>query len=283
MSPDQALANVPLRTVETSRGRVQYRHAGDAAHATHVLLHGIGSASASWMRQLAAVQGRADLGVLAWEAPGYGQSQALSEAQPQAVDYAQSLWAWLDALNMAGPVRLVGHSLGALMAAAAARLQAHRVQGLVLLAPARGYGDAEPAERERVLQSRLKNLQALGPEGMARQRAAAMLSPNAPAALVEAVRANMAAIHPAGYTQATHMLAQGRLIQDLLRLPQAASGRIWVASGEADGITPPDACDAVAQALGQSRLSLGPVGHACPLEAADAVNALLGLPSGVRA
>lgn len=273
MSPQDALSLAPLLSVETAAGRVQYRRAGTAAAATHVLLHGIGSASASWAGQLQAVTNRRDLCLLAWDAPGYGASTPLAGASPQARDYAECLWAWLDALDMREPVVLVGHSLGALMAASAALLQPQRVRELVLLSPALGYGDAPPAERQHKLQSRLDNLQRLGPQGMAAARAAAMLSPTAPAALVEAVRETMAQIDPAGYTQAAHMLSNGTLLRDLaaVRCP------VRVASGDADTITPPAGCDRAAQVVGRQRLSLGPVGHACALEATSAVNRLLGL------
>ena len=185
---------------------------------------------------------------------------------------------WLDALYVSQAVVLAGHSLGALMAASAARLAPARVSRLVLLAPARGYGDAPDAERARVVQGRLSNLQQLGPQGMAQARGAAMLSPQAPAALQDAVRETMAQIDPAGYAQAVHMLGQGRLAHDL----QSWSGPLLIASGEADTVTTPAACDALVQALpdamATARISLGPVGHACPLEAAGAVNPLLGLP-----
>ena len=50
-----------------------------------------------------------------------------------------------------------------------------------------------------------------------------------------------------------------------------------VASGNADGITTPAACQAVALAGGVAWNDLGSVGHACPLEAPGPVNALLGL------
>ncbi len=273
MNPQDALNHAPLLSVQIAAGRAQYRSAGTAAAATHVLLHGIGSASASWAGQLQAAAGRRELRLLAWEAPGYGDSTPLAGVAPQARDYAERLWAWLDALDMRAPVVLVGHSLGALMAASACLLQPQRVRELVLLSPALGYGDASPAERQQKLQSRLDNLQRLGPQGMAAARAAAMLSPTAPAGLVEAVRENMAQIHPAGYTQAAHMLSGATLLRDLaaVRCP------VRVASGEADTITPPAGCDRAAQAVGQTRISLGPVGHACALEAASAVNRLLGL------
>ncbi len=267
------LSHFPVQTVHTALGAVQYRVAGEAPAVTHVLLHGIGSGSGSWIEQLRAAEGRSDLRVLAWDAPGYGESAPVAPASPCAADYAERLWAWLDALQAHQPVVLVGHSLGCLMAARAALDQPLRVQRLVLLSPARGYGDAPDAERTEKLQSRLGNLQRLGPQGMAAARAAAMLSPAATPEQVELVRTTMAQVRVDGYTQATHLLANGVLLRDLLevRCPLA------VASGEADTITPPAGCSQVAQQAGVAWQSLGPVGHACPLEAPDAVNALLGL------
>ncbi len=260
----------PVQRVDTPLGSIAYRQAGRGA-ITHVLLHGIGSASASWDAQLAWAQHRSDVGVLAWDAPGYGASTPVGPLKPQASDYAARLWAWLDALSCGSPVVLVGHSLGALIAASAAQAQPERVARLLLLSPARGYGDAPAAERERMVSGRLNNLQQLGPQGMAQARAAAMLSPQALPQWVEQVRQNMAAIDPAGYTQAVHLLAAGRLLHDVagLTVPMA------VASGEADTITTPAACDEVAAAARVQRQSLGPVGHACAIEAADAVIALL--------
>lgn len=274
MNPSTILLQHPIRLAEPGGGaRVAYREAGTAAAVTHVLLHGIGSASGSWALQLAAAQTNPSTRVLAWDAPGYGDSTPVAPAAPDASDYAARLWAWLDALGVHTPVTLVGHSLGALMVARAALQQPQRVQRLVLLAPARGYGNAPAAERQQKLGDRLALLEKLGPQGMAQARGAAMLSPTAPAVLVDAVRETMARIHVGGYTQAARLLDQGDLMADLQRV----TCPVRVASGSADTITPPPACQAVARGVGQDRIDLGPVGHACPLEAADAVNALTGL------
>ena len=102
-----------------------------------------------------------------------------------------------------------------------------------------------------------------------------MLSPGAAPALQEAVRETMAQIDPAGYAQAVQMLGLACLAQDL----ENFKNPVLVASGEADTVTPPANCDAVAQDAAAKRISLGPVGHACPLEASEAVNELLGLPA----
>ncbi len=262
--------------IDTPLGAIGYRQAGVLASTRLVLLHGIGSGSASWAAQLAAVKPHQP-GLLAWDAPGYGESDGLNLADaawPTATHYAERLWAWLDALGLTQPLTLVGHSLGALMAARAAVLQPQRVAALVLLAPAQGHARLEPAQRERLLHDRLAALANLGPAGMAQQRGTAMLTPDAPAELVAMVQAVMAQIQPLGYTHAARMLSGGDLLADLaqLRCP------VKVASGSADRITPPAGCQQVAAAAGVAWADLGPVGHACPLQAGPAVNALLGLP-----
>lgn len=278
---DQLFA-LPYENIRVADGAlVQFRRArstdaGDAV--THVLLHGIGSASASWLAQLqqAMTGSQPASHVLAWDAPGYGASTALPMSAPFAADYAARMWAWLDALQVSGPVTLVGHSLGALMAGAATRQQPARVARLVLLAPAGGYASANAELREKKLSDRLANLAALGPAGIARKRASAMLSPEADAQQLAFVEHVMAQIDPAGYTQAARMLAQGDLSADLRQLTCPIS----IASGAADTITPPQGCQALAQDAGASYQSLGPVGHSCAVQAGEQVNRLLGLLQG---
>ena len=252
-------------------GRIAYRCAGDAGahHPPLVLLHGIGSASASWVAQLHGLQPQRR--VLAWDAPGYGQSDVLSQEKPFARDYALRLWDWLDALHVKGPVTLVGHSLGALMAAGAARITPERVSALVLLAPAQGYAGSDAATRDGKLAARLASLRQLGPQGLAQSRGAAMLSSAASPDMLGFIQQVMAGINAAGYTQAAQMLAHGDLLGDLLALKLP----LLVASGSADSITPATGCQTLADAVGAPYVSLGAVGHACALEAADAVNALL--------
>ena len=265
-----ALAAFPLHHADTPLGRLAYRCAGTGAPL--VLLHGIGSGSASWLRQLQGLSDRCT--VLAWDAPGYGESSPLPQASPTASDYAVHLWAWLDAIGV-DRIHLVGHSLGALMAGAAARLAPARVVRLTLLAPAGGYGKADAAVRESKLRDRLANLESLGPAGMAEKRGAAMLSPRASPEQVTFIKSVMAQVDPAGYAQAARMLCNGDLAGDLDVILGASHCPIVVASGSLDGVTPPAACAAVATAPRTVLHDLGPAGHACPLEAADAVNHLL--------
>jgi pimeloyl-ACP methyl ester carboxylesterase len=272
----ERLLHFAMQSVDTPVGRVQYRQAGHIhAPRTLVLLHGIGSGSANWLAQFeAAASAPDDACVLAWEAPGYGESDPVAPAQPRACDYAHHLWAWLDALHIMQPITLVGHSLGALMAASAATAHPTRVEQLWVLSPAQGYG-ASPAEvRQQKRDDRLHNLATLGPAGMAAKRGRAMLSTHASEAQIAFIQHVMAQVHVDGYTQATHLLAQGDLLADLKQW----TGPLTVASGRADTITPMANCQAVAQACDVVWHDLGDVGHACALEAAPVVNALLQLP-----
>lgn len=271
------LSHFALQGVDTSVGHVQYREAGHVnAPRTCVLLHGIGSGSASWLAQLeAAASAPHEVHVLAWEAPGYGDSLAVQPEHPRAIDYAHHLWAWLDSLHITQPITLVGHSLGALMAASAALSNPTRVQQLSVLAPAQGYGKSDPEIRDQKRNDRLNKLSTLGPAGMAAQRGKAMLSHRATEAQIAFIQHIMAQVHVRGYTQATHLLAEGDLLTDLTQW----SGPLIVASGRADTITPMANCQAVAKACHVNWHDLGDVGHACALEGASAVNALLQLPS----
>ena len=258
------------QSVLTPDGQITYRQAG-AQRITHVLLHGIGSASGSWLMQLEAAEKDAQVGVLAWDAPGYSASTPVRPAQPDASDYATRLWDWLDALGSTQPVTLVGHSLGALMAARAAVQRPARVASLVLLAPAQGYARASPDDRHKKLNDRLSQLEKLGPQGLGQQRGAGMVSPHATPEMRAYVQRMMSQVNVPGYTQAAHLLAGGDLLADLALM----ACPIAVASGQLDSATPVAACQSVATAAHTSWVDLGPVGHACALEASARVNTLL--------
>ena len=297
----ERLQSFPLREFTLSTGRVAWREAGRRVGSvrpiTHVLLHGIGSNSANWLAQLEAASSNPNVYVVACDAPGYGRSDALPMPNPTAADYAERLLAWLDVLaaqdddahglcrdntrpSTIFPITLVGHSLGCLMAASAARQMPERIKQLILLSPAQGYARARASERDKKLQDRLDGLARLGPVGLAQSRGAAMLSPSAGADQVAFVQAAMAQINRAGYAQAARMLAGGDLLSDLSQFCSgavASAHLVSVASGSADTITPPAGCQQVAAHINAPYTSLGAVGHACAVEAPDQVTRLIGL------
>lgn len=202
------------KQAQTGSFQLSWLEAGEAPE-TLVLLHGIGSNAQSWARQLAYFS--AHYRVVAWDAPGYGNSAGLATKDTSPTAYAQALKALFTALAVQRAV-LVGHSLGAIIAARFACLWPEAVEALVLSAPASGYGwhpgDVLPAG----LQQRLDDITRLGPEGMAKARAARTLTPVANEDIIAKAQEAMASVSVKGYQDAVHLLAQGTLKADLLKL-----------------------------------------------------------------
>jgi pimeloyl-ACP methyl ester carboxylesterase len=265
------LEQLPLHEAVTSRGRITYRcHGLMQAAEPVVLLHGIGSGAASWAHQLQTIGMMHP--VYAWDAPGYGGSTPLEAEEPAAEDYAEALIGWLDKLGIVRCM-LIGHSLGAIMASAFAGRQPKRVAGLMLISPAGGYAKADPEVRIEKRDSRLRMLEELGPQGLADQRSANLLSPDADEHAREWVRWNMARILPTGYRQATHLLANADLVDEL----RSYAGPLSVAVGSRDAVTTPSACEQLAARLQQQYQGsvdyhvFDGLGHACYIEAPDTV------------
>ncbi|MDB5785073.1 alpha/beta fold hydrolase [Caballeronia mineralivorans] len=265
-----ALVRFPEQRIDTAQRTIGYRKAGDRHPRTVsiVMLHGIGSGAASWVRQMETLGDAYQ--VLAWDAPGYGKSSHVEAVSPVASDYADALSDWLDALGIERCV-LVGHSLGAIIAGSFASKQAARVEGLLLLSPAGGYGAAPAHVREEKRDARLAMLVELGSQGLAEKRSANMVSADAGEDAREWVRWNMARIDPAGYAQATHLLANADLASDLTHF----KGRVEVAVGAEDTITPPAACEQIAKAANVSLQVIPGAGHAGYIEAPVRYSALI--------
>jgi len=268
------VARFPARQVELASQRVlSYREACETSDALPlVLLHGIGSGAASWVQQFEALG--ASRRVLAWDAPGYGESTPVVAASPTATDYANVLYEWLEKLGIERCV-LVGHSLGAIIAGSFAAMHPQRVAGLLLLSPAGGYGAASAEVRETKRDQRLAMLNELGPQGLAEKRSANMLSAHASDEARAWVRWNMSRVIPHGYAQATHLLANADLASDLARLKGRYNGRLHIAVGADDTITTPAACERLALAADTQLQVVPRAGHAGYIEASAAYTAII--------
>ena len=254
----QLALHFPQRLLELAGARQAFRECGSGP--AIVLLHGIGSGSASWLA-VAQELGR-NARVIAWDAPGYGDSTPLRALAPDASDYAERLLQMLVALGIQRCV-LVGHSLGAITAVAfASGVQQQRISRLVLISPAQGYGHpARAVQRQQVRDKRLQALEQLGIEQMAEQRSAHMLSPAASPQAQAWVQWNMARLNPEGYRQAIELLCGDDLLRHApLTMP------CEVHCGDADGITVPESCETLAKALGGTFELINDAGHASPIE-----------------
>ena len=188
-----------------------------------VLLHGIGSNSRSWNRQLEILS--RDFNVIAWDAPGYGRSSD-PDGRPSIVYYARQLAGLLDELRL-DRIHLLGHSFGGVVAQEFYRAYSDRVDRLILADTTfRGSRDK--------LEERLTMIRTMTPAEMAAQRAPQLLSPNSPPELFEEAIAIMSEVRRAGYEFAAIALAQADT-REVLRNLRVPTLLIW---GVEDAITP---------------------------------------------
>ncbi|MCH8529529.1 MAG: alpha/beta hydrolase [Saccharospirillum sp.] len=228
-----------------------------------VLLHGISSCAASWSALADQLSGYR---LLAWDAPGYGESSPLLAQQPNAGDYADRLEAWLAELNVERCV-LVGHSLGALMASAYQARYPQRLRGLVLADPAQGYRHDTEQVREQVFHSRWPLLVKLGAEAFADERAPRLLKANPSESALAQVKAAMRQLHVDGFRQANWMLANDDLVD---WWQQGGQIPAEVVCGNEDAITPPESVQSLARRLQLRYHELPGAGHASYLDAPEA-------------
>lgn len=263
----------PVNATSRHMGEITERRAGGIVYLerpgpgpTLICLHGIGSNARSFVPLLETLPKTYRL--LAWNAPGYSGSDALQELWPFAEDYAQAVASWLDAIG-AGPVMVLGHSLGTLVATAFARAEPGRVQRLVLAAAAQGYGVPRGSALPARAAERIDDLRRLGPAAFAAARAPNLVhAPDQNPDVVRAVADAMAGVDPDGYAQAVHMLASGDLSSELARVAVTPAFIL----GSHDTVTPAAQTDRAAAAWAAAhghtpeRIVIEKAGHAVYLQ-----------------
>jgi pimeloyl-ACP methyl ester carboxylesterase len=258
-----------MTLVQAGSSAFTYQESGEGAPL--VLLHGIGSAARAFDDQMAGLSDR--FRVVAWDAPGYGGSTCLAPEAPTASDYARALAAFLDDLAIPA-CHLVGHSLGALMAASFAVQHPARILSLTLASVAAGQARLPAAEREKALAQRLGDVVELGPRRMAEQRGPRLLASTATPVMARRVVETMAAVRPDGYSQAARMLASGDIQADIARLP--ANMPVQFLYGDGDVITPPARnMEVAALRPGAPVHVVADAGHAVYLERPETFNSIV--------
>lgn len=253
------MASVPTPTHATAAGIAYWRRAGTGR--CLVCLHGIGSNAGSFLPMLPHLPG--DWDVIAWNAPGYGDSAPLARDWPVEADYAAALLGFLDALGL-DRVTLLGHSLGTLMGARFAADHPERVDELLLGACAAGHGCTPGSALSEPTAARIAELETMGPRAFAEKRAPRLVAQpeDRPGALANVTDA-MAAVRMPGYGQAVRMLASGRLA-DSLRAVTCPAHVFW---GTGDVVTPRPQSERAAEALGGVPINeIQGAGHALHVE-----------------
>ena len=208
---------------------------------------------------------------VAWDMPGYGRSAPVEPYTFKAL--AQSCLALIDALQ-GGPVALVGHGMGAMVALEAAVRDPSKVRRLVLCAG----GPALDAQAvEDWVAPRLRALEALDAGGSMEQLAQTLVPQFiGTGALPEGVRLAshaLAQVYPGAYRRALAALPtfdRGAAALAQLTMPALLVG------GDLDRCTPPVALEALAQVLPDAAtLQLPHVGHWPQLEDPEGFDAAL--------
>ncbi|MFD2368677.1 alpha/beta fold hydrolase [Brevibacillus sp. GCM10020057] len=233
-----------------------------------ILLHGLGNNSQSWSRQLAGLQDQFQ--VIAWDAPGYGDS---SDPDPEFRTFgelADILEDFIDSLGFE-KIFLLGHSMGSTTAMEFCAKYPERVQALILAASTRG-GRTNPETNERKLKDRLHNVENLSPQELAELRIPAMFSPYAaPEAIAEAKRI-MAMVRPPGYRSVAYSLYNA----DTTGLLPSLKMPTLLICGEDDKVTPVAESRIVEQGIAGSTLKLiARAGHLCYIEQPEEFNSLV--------
>lgn len=129
LGPPPALAD---SLVDVGGGRRIHLRCGGSGSPTVVFTGGAGAEAGSWRRVQPEVARRTR--ACAWDRAGFGGSDG-SPAPQTATETAADLYRALSAAGMAGPLVLVGHSLGAYETLAFADAHPDRVAGMVLVDP----------------------------------------------------------------------------------------------------------------------------------------------------
>lgn len=232
-----------------------------------ICLHGIGSDALSFDALAAALA--QERRVIAWDAPGYGESVDLAGDWPEPDDYAEALLRLLDAIDLS-QVHVLGHSLGTLIGASFAAHHPDRITGLTLVSCAQGMGMPKGGPLPEKAADRLADLERLGAKAFAHTRASRLVhDPVRHSDLVARIEGAMARIRTEGYSMAVRMLARG----DLATTMAGVTVPTDIIVGAEDFVTPPDQSRAAWVALpatARRRFHLLPgIGHAVPQQAPD--------------
>lgn len=108
-----------------------------------MFLHGMGSSSATWAKQMELLEDR--FTVVAWDLLGHGRSPVPEDPALYSRDEALEDLDLILAELAQKPV-LVGHSLGGYLALAYAATRADAIRGMIVMATGPGFRDAEKRE-----------------------------------------------------------------------------------------------------------------------------------------
>ncbi len=235
---------------------------------TLVCLHGIGGDDKSFLPQSISLSD--EFRVISWNMPGYQNSDAITPVTFELL--AKTLKEWLETLN-AGPVHLVGQSIGGMIAQECVHRYPELVKSLVLIATTTAFGGRDDSFKDAFLKARLKPLD----EGKSMQTLAEETVPLITGSKVsdesidQAVR-SMAAVPVETYREILKCLVTFNRRESLANIKQP----VCVISGSEDSNAPAVTMKKMAEKLSHSEYhELEGAGHLVNLELPEACNDII--------
>jgi pimeloyl-ACP methyl ester carboxylesterase len=250
--------------VEIAGLRIAYRRAGSGPPL--LLLHSAFSDSREWRRQIDGLSGEFD--VVAWDAPGCGQSSDPPETY-RLSDYADCLAGFIEALGLDRP-HVAGLSLGSMYALMLYRWYPEIPRSLVLASAYAGWAGSLPPEVvEQRLQQTLRDLEQPPEELIAGFVSDSFTDSVPPEVIAEAVTI-MSDFHPDWVRAMLPVFGRADLRDVLPRIDVP----VLLLYGDADQRSPLSVAEDLHSRIPASRLTVMPgVGHASNMEAPDTFNA----------
>ena len=246
----------PFQLVTVSSGQLSFRSCGEGE--SIVFLHGLLGSSKSWAFQFAHFS--QSYRVIAWDAPGFGQSGLV----PASIDaYVEALHELVACIGQPR-TSIVGHSMGGTVAACFAARFPELVSRLILSCSHPGYGDPETAPMPSKFESRMREFHRLGPVPYGANRARDLLTASVPDCVFDHAAAIASEVNPEGLRRATRMLqrADARPLLPKLKMP------ILILTGAMDTDIRPDLkADLLRLTPATKHVEMPGVGHAPYFEA----------------
>jgi pimeloyl-ACP methyl ester carboxylesterase len=250
--------------VEVDGTRIAYTRAGSGP--ALVMLHGAPTDSRTWQWMLPDLS--RDHTVIAWDAPGFGQSSDIDESW-RAPEFADALAAFVAALGLERP-HLVGHSFGTMVALSLFRSYPALPASLVLIGGYAGWAGSLPLDEVARRLEMFVGMADLG-DAFDPRSYPGLFSDLIPAdrgtALAMMMREN---IRPATVRAAGHIGAE----TDLRPVLPTVDVPTLVLHGGVDARSPLANAEALNAAISTSQLVVLPkLGHACVVEDPEACSA----------
>jgi pimeloyl-ACP methyl ester carboxylesterase len=253
-----------MESVEVDGLQIAFERVG--AGPALVLLHGyVGDGRTTWRRQLESLSD--DFTVVAWDAPGAGESSDPPEALGMA-GYADILAGFVAELGLQNP-HVAGLSSGGALALALSRRHPTLPRTLVLASAYAGWAGSLPGDEGEQRLRQALTLSRLSPDEFTSALLPSMFSEGTPAEVVEEFGSSVRAFHPPGFR------AMARAAAEDLRdtLPQVEVPTLLV-YGDMDVRASLTVARGLLEAIAGSRLVvLEGVGHVCNVEAPVEFNA----------